>query len=83
MQLGVISDVHANLPALEAVLEDMSDEDALICLDDVGGYSVFLPVALNWFERSATLSYRRSTTEKSKTWSSTEVTKVLMPGKTS
>lgn len=41
MRLGVISDVHANLPALEAVLEDMPDVDVLICLGDLVGYNPF------------------------------------------
>ncbi|WP_159903600.1 metallophosphoesterase family protein [Salinirussus salinus] len=41
MRLGVISDVHANLPALEAVLEDMPCVDVLICLGDVIGYNPF------------------------------------------
>jgi predicted phosphodiesterase len=41
MRLGVISDVHANLLALEAVLEDMPDVDVLICLGDVVGYNPF------------------------------------------
>ena len=34
MRLGVISDVHGNLPALEAVLADMPPVDALVCADD-------------------------------------------------
>jgi putative phosphoesterase len=37
--VGVISDIHANLPALDAVLEDMPDVDRLICLGDVVGYN--------------------------------------------
>lgn len=41
MRLGVISDVHANLPALDAVLEDMPSVDVLICLGDVVGYNPF------------------------------------------
>lgn len=41
MRLGVISDVHANLPALEAVLDDMPSVDALICLGDIVGYNPF------------------------------------------
>lgn len=39
MQLGVISDVHGNLVALEAVLDDMPDVDGLVCLGDVVGYN--------------------------------------------
>lgn len=41
MELGVISDVHANLPALEAVLDDMPEVDELVCLGDVIGYNPY------------------------------------------
>lgn len=39
MQLGIIADVHANLPALEAVLDDMPPVDQLVCLGDTVGYN--------------------------------------------
>ncbi|MCU4753982.1 metallophosphatase family protein [Halobacteria archaeon AArc-curdl1] len=39
MQVGLISDVHGNLPALEAVLEDCPAVDALVCAGDVVGYN--------------------------------------------
>lgn len=39
MEVGLISDVHGNLPALEAVLEDMPDVDRLLCAGDVVGYN--------------------------------------------
>ncbi|GAB7013858.1 metallophosphoesterase family protein [Halolamina salina] len=39
MQLGVISDVHGNLPALERVLEAMPSVDLLVCAGDVVGYN--------------------------------------------
>lgn len=40
MRLGVISDIHANLPALEAVLDALARErvDAYVCAGDVVGY---------------------------------------------
>ena len=40
MRIAVISDIHANLPALEAVLADVEREspDELWCLGDVVGY---------------------------------------------
>lgn len=40
MRLAIISDIHANLPALEAVLADISDRqlDEIWCLGDVVGY---------------------------------------------
>lgn len=39
MQVGVISDVHANKVALDAVLADMPPVDALVCAGDVVGYN--------------------------------------------
>lgn len=39
MQIGIISDVHANRVALEAVLEDMPDVDQLVCAGDLVGYN--------------------------------------------
>jgi putative phosphoesterase len=39
MRLGVISDVHANRVALDAVLEDMPPVDDLVCAGDVVGYN--------------------------------------------
>jgi predicted phosphodiesterase len=40
MRIAIISDIHANLPALEAVLEAISETDAeeIWCLGDVVGY---------------------------------------------
>jgi predicted phosphodiesterase len=39
MRIGLISDVHGNLPALEAVLEDMPDVDDIVCAGDLVGYN--------------------------------------------
>jgi predicted phosphodiesterase len=39
MRVGVISDVHANKVALDAVLTDVPDVDALVCAGDVVGYN--------------------------------------------
>jgi putative phosphoesterase len=39
MRLGVISDVHGNRVALEAVLDDLPDVDRLVCAGDVVGYN--------------------------------------------
>ena len=39
MEFGVISDIHGNVVALEAVLEDMPPVDALVCAGDVVGYN--------------------------------------------
>jgi len=38
MRLGVVADIHANKPALEAVLVDMPAVDAVTCAGDVVGY---------------------------------------------
>ncbi len=39
MRVGVISDIHGNEVALDAVLEDMPDVDALVNAGDVVGYN--------------------------------------------
>jgi len=39
MKVGVVSDVHGNLVALEAVLADMPDVDAVVNAGDVVGYN--------------------------------------------
>jgi len=39
MRVGLLSDVHANLVALEAVLDDLPAVDALLCAGDVVGYN--------------------------------------------
>lgn len=39
MTIGLISDIHANLPALEAVLDDMPPVDDIHCAGDVVGYN--------------------------------------------
>lgn len=38
MILGVISDLHGNRPALEAVLGDLGTVDAVVCCGDLVGY---------------------------------------------
>jgi diadenosine tetraphosphatase ApaH/serine/threonine PP2A family protein phosphatase len=38
MRVAIISDIHANWPALEAVLDDLPAIDDVICLGDVVGY---------------------------------------------
>jgi len=39
MQVGLISDIHGNRVALEAVLADMPPVDRLVCAGDVVGYN--------------------------------------------
>ena len=38
MKIGIVSDLHSNLPALEAALADMGAVNALWCLGDFVGY---------------------------------------------
>jgi len=39
MQIGVLSDIHGNTVALEAVLSDMPAVDGLVCAGDIVGYN--------------------------------------------
>lgn len=39
MRLGVLSDIHANLVALDAVLAEMPAVDGVVCAGDVVGYN--------------------------------------------
>ncbi|QCJ46819.1 metallophosphoesterase [Haloprofundus sp. MHR1] len=39
MRLGVLSDIHGNLVALDAVLSDMPSVDGIVCAGDVVGYN--------------------------------------------
>lgn len=43
MRIAILSDIHANLPALEACLRDIAqqDVDAIFCLGDLVGYNVW------------------------------------------
>jgi len=41
MRVGVVSDIHSNLVALEAVLADMPSVDRLVCAGDVVGYNAW------------------------------------------
>jgi len=43
MRIGIISDIHGNLPALEVVLEKLKDlkADTICCLGDTVGYGAF------------------------------------------
>lgn len=43
MKIAIFSDVHANLPALEAFFKDIDqvNPDAIYCLGDLVGYNVW------------------------------------------
>lgn len=49
MKIALLSDIHANLPALEAVLADLETKqpDAVYCLGDLVGYNVWPNQAIN------------------------------------
>jgi len=38
MRYGVVSDIHSNIEALDAVFATLRDDDALLCLGDIVGY---------------------------------------------
>ncbi|MDQ2052208.1 metallophosphoesterase family protein [Natronolimnohabitans sp. A-GB9] len=39
MEVALLSDIHANLPALEAVLDDCPPVDEVVCAGDIVGYN--------------------------------------------
>src|SRR6476620_10323266 len=49
MKIALFSDVHANLPALEALFHDMDEKkpDAIYCLGDLVGYNVWPNEVIN------------------------------------
>ncbi|GHA60671.1 metallophosphoesterase family protein [Pontibacter akesuensis] len=49
MKIAFFSDVHANLPALEAVLQDIGEQqvEAVYCLGDLVGYNVWANEVVN------------------------------------
>ncbi len=53
MIFGLISDIHGNLPALQAVIKDMESNGAerIICLGDVVGYGPFPGQCLDLVQR--------------------------------
>ncbi len=47
VMIAVISDIHGNFPALEAVLEDIPPVDAIICAGDLVGYNPYPNEVIN------------------------------------
>lgn len=39
MQIALLSDIHGNLPALDAVLDDLPAVDTIVCAGDIVGYN--------------------------------------------
>jgi putative phosphoesterase len=48
MRVGLVSDIHGNRVALEAVLEDMPAVDAVLCAGDVVGYNPWPAECVEW-----------------------------------
>lgn len=55
MSIAVISDIHGNLPALEAVLDDVARRrpDSIYCLGDLVGYAPFPNETIDRIRREA------------------------------
>ncbi len=53
MRLGVISDIHGNLPALEAVRKALPPVDAVVCAGDVVGYNPWPAECLEYIRTQA------------------------------
>ena len=59
MRYLIISDIHANLEALEAVVADARDAyDEVICCGDVVGYGADPDAAADWVREHARLTVR-------------------------
>jgi putative phosphoesterase len=56
MRIGLVSDIHANLPALEAVLDDMPAVDEIVCGGDVVGYNPWPRACLERIRELATVT---------------------------
>ncbi len=54
MKIGIISDIHGNLHALQAVAEELEREkvDEIWCLGDVVGYGAFPNECLQWVKEN-------------------------------
>jgi putative phosphoesterase len=48
MRVGIVSDIHSNRTALEAVAADMPEVDRLVCAGDVVGYNPWPGDCLDW-----------------------------------
>ena len=49
MRIALFSDIHANLPALEACLQNIDEQqaDAIYCLGDLVGYNIWPNEVIN------------------------------------
>lgn len=48
MRIAVVSDIHANLPALRAIQGQITDTDMIVCLGDLIGYYCQVNEVLDW-----------------------------------
>jgi putative phosphoesterase len=53
MNVGLLSDIHGNQVALDAVLADMPAVDALVCAGDVVGYNPWPAECVAWVRENA------------------------------
>ncbi len=53
MKIALFSDIHANLPALEACLQSIEENkpDAIYCLCDLVGYNIWANKVVNEIRR--------------------------------
>ncbi|MGQ4557193.1 YfcE family phosphodiesterase [Halobellus sp. GM3] len=58
MRIGLLSDVHANAPALKAVLNDMPPVDKLVHAGDLIGYGAFPQTVIELFQHHEITSIR-------------------------
>ena len=58
MKIALFSDIHANLPALEAFFNDVEirNPDSIYCLGDLVGYNIW---PTKWSMRSAKGKYQQ------------------------
>lgn len=55
MDIGLISDIHGNLPALQSVLADMPEVDKVICAGDIVGYNPWPAECLDLVQETCSL----------------------------
>lgn len=53
MRVGLVSDIHGNRVALDAVIADMPDVDRLVCAGDVVGYNPWHAACVEWIRDRA------------------------------
>ncbi len=53
MRVGLLSDIHGNKVALDAVREDMPAVDALVCAGDIVGYNPWPADCVGWVRENA------------------------------